>query len=188
MEYKLLYKGTFMIPEADNACVITLTDESEKRALSIVTEKEMATEIKNHEQHISETKNHLVDVLTHIIKDTQSESYHINIEPVRDMGFRAKLVCESTKTAYELRIDDAILLSLTAGFPIYASLDVLQHFSTPYNKNVMSVALPILSLPDSLLQKALDKAIQEENYEGASYIRDEMKRREDKRKKLNLFE
>ena len=47
----------------------------------------------------------------------------------------------------------------------------------------MSVALPIMSLPDSLLQKALDKAVEEENYEGASFIRDEMKRREEKNKK-----
>lgn len=187
MEYKLLYKGTFMIPEADNACVITLTDESEKRALSIVTEKDMATEIKQHENDKQETKDHLVDVLTNII-GVQFASYRIQILPIRDMGFKAKLVSLMYQKELELRIDEAVLLSLTAKIPIYASLDVLQHFSTPYNKEVMSVALPILSLPDTLLQKALDKAIQEENYEGASYIRDEMKRREDKRKKLDFFE
>lgn len=187
MEYKLLYQGTFMIPEADNACVITLTDESEKRALSIVTEKEMATEIKNHEKDKQDTKDHLVDVLTNIM-GVQVATYDIHIIPIRDLGFKAKLVSIIEQKEFELRIDEAILLSLTAKIPIYASLDVLQHFSTPYNKEVMSVALPILSLPDSLLQKALEKAIQEENYEGASYIRDEMKRREEKRKKLDFFE
>ena len=77
-----------------------------------------------------------------------------------------------------------MLLSLTSGFEMCAPLEVLQKFSTPFNKEVMSVALPIMSLPDSLLlQKALEKAVEEENYEGASFIRDEMKRREEKNKK-----
>ena len=62
MMYKLIYKGTFSIPEADDACVITLTDMAETRALSIVLAKEMASEIKRHEHKAEETRNHLVDV------------------------------------------------------------------------------------------------------------------------------
>ena len=38
-------------------------------------------------------------------------------------------------------------------------------------------------LSKNLTGKALDKAVEEENYEGASFIRDEMKRREEKNKK-----
>ena len=55
MMYKLIYKGTFSIPEADDACVITLTDMAETRALSIVLAKEMASEIKRHEHKAEES-------------------------------------------------------------------------------------------------------------------------------------
>ena len=57
---------------------------------------------------------------------------------------------------------------------------------SPFRKDVMSVALPIVGLPDSLLKKALEKAVEEENYEGASFIRDEMKRRQEEKDEKNL--
>ena len=34
---KLVYQGAFAIPDAEEACVVTLTDAEEERALSIVT-------------------------------------------------------------------------------------------------------------------------------------------------------
>ena len=36
------------------------------------------------------------------------------------------------------------------------------------------------------LEKALEKAVEEENYEGASFIRDEMKRRQEEKDEKNL--
>lgn len=46
-----------------------------------------------------------------------------------------------------------------------------------------SCAVSLLSLPDQMLEKALDCAINEEDYEAASAIRDEIERR--KAKKVN---
>ena len=39
------------------------------------------------------------------------------------------------------------------------------------------MALPVNTITDDMLKSALEKAIQEENYELASHLRDEMKRR-----------
>ena len=181
--YKLIYKGTFSIPEADDACLITLTDEGEKRALYIVLEREVANEIKMHEKKMEDANCHLVDVFSKVLKDEGAVHYRIVFEGIQDRGFKAKLVNTITGKGYELLPETAVLLSLTSGYEMCAPLEVLQKFSTPFNKEVMSVALPIMSLPDSLLQKALEKAVEEENYEGASFIRDEMKRREEKNKK-----
>lgn len=44
-----------------------------------------------------------------------------------------------------------------------------------------SCAVPISALPDQMLEKALDCAINEEDYETASAIRDEIERRKSKR-------
>ena len=180
--YKLIYKGTFSIPEADDACIITLTDEGEKRALYIVLEKEVANEIKMHEKKMEDADCHLVDVFSKVLKDEGAVHYRIVFEGILNQGLKAKLVNVITDASYDIRPEMAVLLSLKSDFEMCTSLDVLQKFSTPYNKNVMSVALPIMSLPDSLLHKALEKAVEEENYEGASFIRDEMKRRSGKTK------
>lgn len=180
--YKLIYKGTFSIPEADDACIITLTDEGEKRALYIVLEKEVANEIKMHEKKMEDADCHLVDVFSKVLKDEGAVHYRIVFEGILNQGLKAKLVNVITDASYDIRPEMAVLLALKSDFEMCTSLDVLQKFSTPYNKNVMSVALPIMSLPDSLLHKALEKAVEEENYEGASFIRDEMKRRSGKTK------
>lgn len=180
--YKLIYKGIFSIPEADDVCLITLTDEGEKRALYIVLEKEMANEIKMHEKMMEDADCQLVDVFSKVLKDEGAVHYRIVFEGILNQGLKAKLVNTITDASYDIRPEMAVLLSLKSDFEMCTSLDVLQKFSTPYNKNVMSVALPIMSLPDSLLHKALEKAVEEENYEGASFIRDEMKRRSGKTK------
>ena len=180
--YKLIYKGIFSIPEADDVCLITLTDEGEKRALYIVLEKEVANEIKMHEKMMEDADCQLVDVFSKVLKDEGAVHYRIVFEGILNQGLKAKLVNTITDASYDIRPEMAVLLSLKNDFEMCTSLDVLQKFSTPYNKNVMSVALPIMSLPDSLLHKALEKAVEEENYEGASFIRDEMKRRSGKTK------
>lgn len=180
--YKLIYKGIFSIPEADDVCLITLTDEGEKRALYIVLEKEVANEIKMHEKMMEDADCQLIDVFSKVLKDEGAVHYRIVFEGILNQGLKAKLVNTITDASYDIRPEMAVLLSLKSDFEMCTSLDVLQKFSTPYNKNVMSVALPIMSLPDSLLHKALEKAVEEENYEGASFIRDEMKRRSGKTK------
>ena len=180
--YRLIYKGIFSIPEADDVCLITLTDEGEKRALYIVLEKEVANEIKMHEKMMEDADCQLVDVFSKVLKDEGAVHYRIVFEGILNQGLKAKLVNTITDASYDIRPEMAVLLSLKSDFEMCTSLDVLQKFSTPYNKNVMSVALPIMSLPDSLLHKALEKAVDEENYEGASFIRDEMKRRSGKTK------
>lgn len=180
--YKLIYKGIFSIPEADDVCLITLTDEGEKRALYIVLEKGVANEIKMHEKMMEDADCQLVDVFSKVLKDEGAVHYRIVFEGILNQGLKAKLVNTITDASYDIRPEMAVLLSLKSDFEMCTSLDVLQKFSTPYNKNVMSVALPIMSLPDSLLHKALEKAVEEENYEGASFIRDEMKRRSGKTK------
>ena len=49
--------------------------------------------------------------------------------------------------------------------------------SVPYESGKSKVALPLNALTLEMLEKALRKAIKEENYELASSIRDELNRR-----------
>lgn len=183
---KLVYQGAFAIPDAEEACVVTLTDVQEVRALSIVTDKPMANEIKFHQLDKDVKHPHLVDVLAKMICEQGSQAYHVVFEANGNIGPKAKLVNATSGSEYSLPQDEAILLAVAAGLEIFTNMEVLQNFSTPFSKNVMSVALPIVGLPDSLLKKALEKAVEEENYEGASFIRDEMKRRQEEKNEKDL--
>ena len=183
---KLVYQGAFAIPDAEEACVVTLTDTQEVRALSIVTDKPMANEIKFHQLDKDVKHPHLVDVLAKMICEQGPQNYHVVFEANGKIGPKAKLVNVITSTEYSLPQDEAVLLAVAAGLEIFTNMEVLQNFSTPFSKNVMSVALPIVGLPDSLLKKALEKAVEEENYEGASFIRDEMKRRQEEKDEKDL--
>lgn len=88
------------------------------------------------------------------------------------------MLCNSADgSEMPIRPDEAVLLSRIAKIDICASLETFQKYSMPFDRNVATVALPILALPDSLLEKALEKAVNEENYESASFIRDEINRR-----------
>ena len=49
--------------------------------------------------------------------------------------------------------------------------------SVKYVREASGVSIPVNTISDDMLQKALDKAIADENYELASHLRDEMKRR-----------
>ena len=183
---KLVYQGAFAIPDAEEACVVTLTDTQEVRALSIVTDKPMANEIKFHQLDKDVKHPHLVDVLAKMICEQGPQNYHVVFEANGKIGPKAKLVNVITSTEYSLPQDEAVLLSVAAGLEIFTNMEVLQNFTTPFSKDVMSVALPIVGLPDSLLKKALEKAVEEENYEGASFIRDEMKRRQEEKDEKDL--
>lgn len=176
---KLKYKGIFSIPDGEGSCVITLTDESETRALSIMTHKTMAFDIKAHVEKNPKARMQAVDALALFLQSRGgTENSLICIDAKKDVGFNAFLEDSYNGSKIPLFPDHAVLLSLVAKIELWATEDAVRYFSTPFSPNVHTVALPILGLPDAMLKKALDQAVKEENYETASFIRDEIKRRE----------
>lgn len=176
---KLKYKGVFDIPDGEGSCVITLTDGEEKRALSIMTRRAMGFDLKNHSEKRNVARHSAVGVLAYILKDKGIlDQYVICIDAKKDLGFNARLENQLDGSRLPMLPDEAVLFSLVTDVDMYATANAVQYFSTPYAENAHMVALPIQGLPDGMLKKALDKAVEDENYETASYIRDEMKRRQ----------
>lgn len=177
--FELNYKGVFDIPGTEGTCVITLTDVSENRALSIMTDRTTALKFKEHLAPDSTApKDDMVDLLYFfLLKDGAVNYYRAVIDAKKDLGFNAYLEDVSTGERLPLKPDQAVLLAVVSGMQLWATQVAVSFFSTPYNAHVQTVALPILSLPDSMLKRALDQAIQDENYESASFIRDEINRR-----------
>jgi len=176
--YKLKFQGTFGIPQDKETYILSLTDEKEERTISVVTDRKMAYTFRDIDNHESGLKATLPFLLSYLIENGEGFHHTIQFHGVKDVGLKASLVDLVTERKYPIKSDEAVLLSRIADIDMFADIDVFKYFSTPYGKDSMQVALPILSLPDKMLKVALEEAISQENYESASYIRDEIKRRE----------
>lgn len=175
--HKLKFVGAFGLPQDEDTFVLSLCDENEERAVSIVTNRSLAHEFRDFQDETVDTQDRLPFVLCSLIKKGLGFHHNIQFHGVKDVGLQAQLVDLLTDERIPLRQDEAVFLSVISGVEMYADLDVFRYFSTPVNKKSMQVALPILSLPDKMLQVALKEAINQENYESASFIRDEINRR-----------
>lgn len=71
---------------------------------------------------------------------------------------------------------DAVIIAMTYRCPVYIDPQLLD--VVPNKKGAGLVALPMSMLTVELLEEALQRAVEEENYELASQLRDEIKRRQ----------
>jgi len=134
--------------------------------------------------------------LTHDLFKRFAEEFNIEIEEVvinkfEDGIFYSLLVCkkEGETIFIDSRTSDAVALALRFEAPIYANKDVIdeaginmddKEFEKETSDEIETEAkteTPFDKLTLADLEEALKKAIQEENYEEASRIRDEIKRK-----------
>ena len=89
------------------------------------------------------------------------------------------------KDGEELKIDartsDAVALALRYGCPMYATEDVIisEHL---HDLGEGKFSVPITSVSLQMLEEALALAIEKEDYEQASHLRDEIRRRKEEEK------
>lgn len=139
--------------------------------------------------------------LTHDLFKKFANEYGINIVEVlinkfEEGIFFSKLVCEKDGKITEIdsRTSDAVALALRFGCPIYALESIVEEagITMDENENLEGENLHGIQEDDPLseedisayedflmdeLEEMLKKAIQEENYEEASRLRDEIKKR-----------
>lgn len=75
------------------------------------------------------------------------------------------------------RTSDAVALAMRFGCPIYTTKEILDEESMQWDDGG-PISVPITTVNMTMLKEALAKAVHDENYELASQIRDEMRRRE----------
>ena len=94
-----------------------------------------------------------------------------------DGQYRVTLFNKTTSEHIAIRATDAILLSFISKIPIYIEARLMALQRTPFRENARGVAMPLNSLTRDMLDKALAKAVKDEDYETASFLRDEINRR-----------
>ena len=107
--------------------------------------------------------------------------FEILISDVINGEYRCMLVNETNFESLPMRASDAILFATISNTPIYIEYNLMMRQSVRYSANPRGLAIPINALNDEMLNKAMKKAIDDEDYEQASYLRDEINKRKKKK-------
>ena len=79
MLYKLKLAACFGIPEASGTCIISLVDESEKRALSIMTNEYVAEQLKACNSKTSDFENDVISVLWTLFDRQNVDDFYLEL-------------------------------------------------------------------------------------------------------------
>ena len=183
MKIKLHYKSISEVVGVDDVGLITLLDEYEQRQLNIVCDKFVVDQIQLRDMG-QDLDSHMLlpEALLALLHPTEEgKTFEIFISSVRKGEYVAELRMENDGHAVKLRAPDAVLLSIITHQPILIDERLMNFQSVPYQQHSKSMALPINTLSSKMIRKSLEKAIEEENYELASQLRDELNSRKDER-------
>ena len=176
---KLKFKSVSEIVGSEDVGLLVLVTENEQRQLSIVCDKTM---LHQFGMRLSTPKPPVVDkllpeVLWTIISRHTELHFKVVINDLVDGQYQTLLYEPHILQAIPVRASDAVLLAQIASIPIFIEEKLLMRQSVPHNEKSVGVSVPVNVISDEMLEKALRKAIDEENYEQASQLRDELRRR-----------
>ncbi len=174
---RLVFKGVSEIVGTDDLGVLVLTDEKEQRQITVVCDKAMAVQAELRVHRVPITQIMLPEVLCKVLANQTELQLEILISGIDDGQYRVMLYNKDTLEPTLIRAGDAVLLSMAGNIPIYIDHDLMMRQSVPYKEDSRGVSLPVNTISDEMLQAALDKAVEDENYELASHLRDEQLRR-----------
>lgn len=180
------------IPGKESIGLVILANKDKTRQITFICDRAMALEIEIRVNTSLKEKpnNRMCDIAASMLKRYCPPNCSIVIQSVNCGKFNTKLVMGDTEAeitsdnALDIRLSDAVLLSLCSGTPLLATHKLLQQISTRYMDPASNaVNLPISILTDKMLADALEKALKEERYELASRLRDEQQARKDAKEK-----
>ena len=162
------------IMASEELSVILLTDEMRQHALSVICDADMTRQLLLRLQGNRQvTRIMLPEALLQLLPS----SYEMLIVGVFDGQYQVMLMDTQSGNSVRIRISDAVLLSIISHVPLYIEKRLMERQSAPFDEQARGVQIPINSLDKARLQAALDNAVEEENYELASQLRDEINRR-----------
>ena len=179
-DVKLSFKGLSIVKGSDEMMLMMLIDESQKRQLIVPCDWFVGRQIRllvEKKNSVEKFQDTALEVLADMMQPALQNDYVLRIYRFDNAIYHTCLYNRQTGESKSVRCTDGVLLAIVGEFPIYASLDVMRLQSSPYDAKAVQVPLPLNLLSDKLVEDALQKAIEEEDYETASNLRDELKKR-----------
>lgn len=163
--------------------VVILKEEKENRWLPIVVGSSEAQAIALQLEHIAPPRPLTHDLIRNLLDTLDARVEHIVVTELRDNTYFALLGLDLNGEFKNIdaRPSDAIALALRAEAPIYVEDSVMQQAGIAENMHSPRVRenfeTPPYSAPEDILEKLnidLLRAVQDERYEEAAKIRDEI--------------
>ena len=121
-----------------------------------------------------------------MLRYASHDRYEVLFFGVREGQYDCMLFDCDTLDTVSLRASDGVLLSVVSGIPLYIDTELFKRQSTPIpKKGSVSIAMPANIASMKMLKAALKNAVETEDYELASQLRDEIKRRSKRREGLS---
>ncbi|GAB6981704.1 bifunctional nuclease family protein [Prevotella dentasini] len=175
---QLFFRGVTEIVGEEGIGLLILADRSEARQVAIVCDGPSEYQIGIRLNKAPNLETLLPETLCRLVPRMDAEHYEIFFSSINNGQYKALLTDKATAEAIPVRASDAVLLSLIARLDIFMERHLFDVQSVSMKKDNSRMALPVNALDDVMLQKALERAIANENYELASYLRDEIRQRQ----------
>jgi len=185
---RLFFKEMSEIVGSNGLTAVVLTDEAQQRALTIVLDSAMTEQIhirlKDVPGHVTMLPEVLLsmmeieakDQLELMVYDVSDGQYLVMLAPRKLLISNFELQA-SNLAPHQIRMGDAILLSIIARIPIYIEEGLFNRQSSPYKSGCQGLQIPINVIDTGRLNVELQKAIDNEDYRLASCLHKEITRR-----------
>ena len=152
----------FVVGGTDDKIVLITTDKDEAMM------QQLLLRLKNRQL----CQNMLPEALLSLLPS----KYEMTVFGLYEGQYQVAIMSEKGESV-RLRMSDAVLLSLMSDIPLYIEDGLMKRQSVPYDENATGIAIPINTMDMPRLKQAMQKAVDEENYERASKLRDEINSR-----------
>ena len=174
---RLRFQNIQQIVGDEKIAIILLTDEKRQVALSVVCDEPMARQVMLRLQSPRYCRTLLPESLLSMLP---TNDYEMMIFGIHDGQYQVVLTDAEYEHSTRIRMSDAVLLTIIdEHIPLYIEDTLLQRQSVPYDPDASGIAIPINTMDSRRLNEALQHAIDTENYELASHLRDEINRRKE---------
>lgn len=177
MDSLLLIKSVSEILGIKDVALVSLVNATETRQIVVSCELEMRDLIMKYMTYRPETQMLFPSVVNDILATRDKSSLEVRINGVKDGVYQTEIYDRLTQKSFPIRCSDGIFMSVACKLHIYASAEVMRLHSIPYVTGATKVGLPLSVLSEKLLKNSLQMAIETENYEMASNLRDELNKR-----------
>jgi len=168
----LRFENLQQVVGGEGMAVIVLTDMERRQALSVVCDEAMVLQLQLRIANPRGCRNMLPETLLSLLPS----SYEMMICGLFEGQYQVVLMNELGDSV-RLRMSDAVLLSIISNIPLYIEYRLFERQCFSYDEHSQSIAIPINTMDLTRLKMALEHAVENENYELASQLRDEIKRR-----------
>ena len=190
---QLIVLGLSASPASNNAYALILKELNGNRRLPIIIGAFEAQAIALEMEGVIPPRPMTHDLIKNMLDSFNVLLTEVYINELRDGTFYAKLIFDDAETELDARPSDAIALAVRCSAPIYVNSDILDEtglmpqqgegnfeeteelgFMKNENKTIDDVDKSKPKTRRDMLISLLDKAINDENYERAAELRDEL--------------